>query len=281
MSVIQEHNKVIVNFKNISSTEIYLHGATVTSWKVNGIEKLFLSPKAILDGSKAIRGGIPLVFPHFGKRADSQLPQHGFARTAKWNCIGTSSDDEQGISVKFELLSSQVDQSLKSLWPHECRLEYTVKINATELTTGLEVKNIGNNSFVFTPLLHTYFRVENINKVKVHGFQNQIARDDLTKITSPDPRPLATISQEVDRVYYCKNDITLSESGNANVTRIRKFNFPTVVLWNPWIEKSKGMADFGDDSFNRMTCIEVGDVIDGITLESGSVWEGYQVLSHL
>lgn len=41
---------------------IYLHGATITSWKVNGKELLFLSSKAVLDGSKPIRGGIPIVF---------------------------------------------------------------------------------------------------------------------------------------------------------------------------------------------------------------------------
>ena len=45
------------------SVTIYLYGATVTSWKANGEEQLFLSSKANLDGSKAIRGGIPLVFP--------------------------------------------------------------------------------------------------------------------------------------------------------------------------------------------------------------------------
>lgn len=45
------------------SVTIHLYGATVTSWKAHGQEQLFLSEKAILDGSKPIRGGIPLVFP--------------------------------------------------------------------------------------------------------------------------------------------------------------------------------------------------------------------------
>ena len=45
------------------SVTVYLYGATVTSWKANGQEQLFLSEKALLDGSKPIRGGIPLVFP--------------------------------------------------------------------------------------------------------------------------------------------------------------------------------------------------------------------------
>lgn len=43
---------------------VYLYGASVTSWKLaNGEEQLFLSSKAKLDGSKAIRGGVPIVFP--------------------------------------------------------------------------------------------------------------------------------------------------------------------------------------------------------------------------
>jgi glucose-6-phosphate 1-epimerase len=41
---------------------------------VDGKEKLFLSSKAILNGTKAIRGGIPLVFPQFGPGV---LQQHG------------------------------------------------------------------------------------------------------------------------------------------------------------------------------------------------------------
>ena len=37
-------------------------GATVTSWKCNGQEMLFVSQQAVLNGTKAIRGGIPLIF---------------------------------------------------------------------------------------------------------------------------------------------------------------------------------------------------------------------------
>ena len=45
--------------------QILLHGATVLSWQVgkHKEEQLFLSDKAVLDGSKPVRGGIPLVFP--------------------------------------------------------------------------------------------------------------------------------------------------------------------------------------------------------------------------
>lgn len=55
---------VVATLPSGESVTVYLYGATVTSWKLaNGEEQLFLSEKAVLDGSKAIRGGVPLVFP--------------------------------------------------------------------------------------------------------------------------------------------------------------------------------------------------------------------------
>jgi hypothetical protein len=38
------------------------YGATVTSWVAGGKERLFVSDKASLDGSKPIRGGVPICW---------------------------------------------------------------------------------------------------------------------------------------------------------------------------------------------------------------------------
>ena len=49
------------------SVDVLLYGATVVSWKDSeGDEKLWVSDAAKLDGSKPVRGGIPLVFPVCG-----------------------------------------------------------------------------------------------------------------------------------------------------------------------------------------------------------------------
>lgn len=59
-----EGNKVVARLATGESITVSLFGATIISWKLaNGAEQLWLSNKAILDGSKPIRGGIPLVFP--------------------------------------------------------------------------------------------------------------------------------------------------------------------------------------------------------------------------
>ena len=46
---------------------------------------IFLSPKSHFAPGKAIRGGVPLVFPWFAERKGG-LPggMHGFARTLPW-----------------------------------------------------------------------------------------------------------------------------------------------------------------------------------------------------
>ena len=81
------------------------YGATVISWKHKGSEQLFLSKKTPLDGSAAIRGGIPIVFPVFGSPTDHEdhkglekLPKHGFARTSHWE-VGKSADSGDQSSV--------------------------------------------------------------------------------------------------------------------------------------------------------------------------------------
>lgn len=62
-SVQSTGGKVVATLPTGDSVEILLYGATVTSWKSGGKENLWLSSEANLEGKKAVRGGIPVVFP--------------------------------------------------------------------------------------------------------------------------------------------------------------------------------------------------------------------------
>ena len=75
-------DRVEASLASGESVIVHLFGATVTSWKLaNGEEQLFLSEKAHLDGSKPIRGGIPLVFP-----VRTLLPSPAAGLLDKLNC---------------------------------------------------------------------------------------------------------------------------------------------------------------------------------------------------
>ena len=54
---------------------VCLFGANITSYTVGGKPVLFLSRSAVLDTTKPIRGGIPLVFPQFGPGAWPRRPR--------------------------------------------------------------------------------------------------------------------------------------------------------------------------------------------------------------
>lgn len=112
---------ISLNCSQGAAAEIRLFGATVTSWKATEksggelIERLFVSSKAILDGSKAIRGGIPVVFPCFGppEHPDhSKLPQHGFARNEFWAFDSVVMDNDAGVSVRLSKHRSLVHQRI-------------------------------------------------------------------------------------------------------------------------------------------------------------------------
>jgi hypothetical protein len=62
-TVHSDGKKVTASLPSGDSVEVMLYGATVTSWKNNGQENMWLSSNAHMDGSKAIRGGVPVVFP--------------------------------------------------------------------------------------------------------------------------------------------------------------------------------------------------------------------------
>ena len=51
------------------------------------------------------------------------------------------------------------------------------------------------------------------------------------------------------------------------------------VVWNPWDKKAKAMADFGDDEYKHMLCVEAAAIERPITLKPGEEWRGRQELS--
>ena len=177
---------------------VHLFGATVISWKCGNEEQLFVSKSSKFDGSKAVRGGIPLVFPNFGPWSCG--PQHGFARVSWWTLAVSPFIDSNGNTVGvFELKDTE---ETRKLWNFQFLLRYKVCLGKGKLTTELEIINSGKQSFDFTTLLHTYLQVEDIHDCHVTGLNNckytdkVSGKSDLVELSSK-----VTIGENIDRVY--------------------------------------------------------------------------------
>lgn len=273
-----ESDRVKLSLSSGESAEILLHGATVISWKAGGEEKLFLSDKAVLDGTKAVRGGIPLVFPVFGKSSEgptATLPQHGFARISKWELLGKISESETSVQVDFGLGPENLSVDARKQWPYDFGLIYSVVLGKTSLETKMLVRNEGGESFDFNMLFHTYLRVPDITTVSVSGLKGITYKDKVLKgAVATEESASVTIAAEVDRAYENVPGTVSVDSGGKALFKVERSNLADVVVWNPW-EGASGMADFGPaDGYKNMLCIEAGAVSKWHTLETQNIWEG-------
>ncbi|KAJ2898834.1 hypothetical protein GGI21_000693 [Coemansia aciculifera] len=266
-------SRLVVSTRLGSSAEVYLYGATVTSWKCGGKERLFVSKQAKLDGSKPVRGGIPLVFPQFGP---GDLPQHGFARTRVWTLL---SAEEHGESVVVNLQLKDNEDTRASKWPYKFDLLYTIDLTETTLSTIIKYENVDSQPFSFTSLMHTYLRVPDIASTTVAGLKDVAYVDKIKGGTDlVEERDEVTVEANEDRVYVNVPGVVTVRYGDESIA-IRRFNFKDIVLWNPWAEKAAEMADFGNDEFPQMICVEAGTVASEISLRPGQTISCGQILT--
>eukprot|EP00904_Undaria_pinnatifida_P007942 jgi/Undpi1/4278/HiC_scaffold_17.g07644.m1 len=250
-----------------------------------GREVLFLSKEAVFNGAKAIRGGIPLVFPQFGQ-PDKAMPSHGVARTAAWQLSGEDTPEADG-HIKANFLLGHSDETLAK-WPHKFSLRYEVDLAEDVLGVTLHITNTGDEAFEFQSLLHTYIAVPEIESVQIEGFHNVPYVDQLeNNAKSTDERAQAVFTREVDRIYTGEiGDVSVVGGTKVSNTCVKAANegpevcVPVdVVLWNPWIAKAKSLGDFGDEEYHNMVCIEPGIVSKFHSIAPGETYSLKQVIT--
>lgn len=280
-----DSERVTLKLATGESVVILLYGGTVISWQTAGQERLFLSDAAKLDGTKAVRGGIPLVFPVFGKseeKAVASLPQHGFARISKWELLGKTTDSSSHVQVDLGLSQQNLDPEIRQKWSHAFGLIYSVVLGRKTLETKMVVRNEGTDSFAFHVLFHTYLKVPDVTNTSVGGLRG-ITYADKTQggATFEESSSTLAIAGETDRVYKSVPGPVTIQSGPDALYRIERSGLDDVVVWNP-AETSSQIGDFAPkDGWKSMLCVEAGSVSEWQKLEGGSVWEGGQVISLL
>ena len=207
------------------AAEIYLHGATLTSWVPRGgSEVIFTSRQAVFDGSTAIRGGIPLCLPEFGVGINGDaVPKHGWARIAPWQPRMVASTDDGGVRA---LLSVSRDH-LTAL--------YEVEVGET-LRLGLSLRNDGNAPRTVEAAAHTYLSVHDVTASLISGLAGASYSDNLARSPQEAHRVQdgdVRISSPVDRIYDSAEPITVTDPGHERTIHVDKRNAPSTIVWNP------------------------------------------------
>ncbi|BCM93074.1 putative glucose-6-phosphate 1-epimerase [Abditibacteriota bacterium] len=230
--------------------ELYLQGAHLTRFK----DWLYLSSRSHFAEGKAIRGGIPVVFPWFGpKRDDASAPQHGWARTSLWNI--------EGQSQSSALLAVRNDE-----W--YVRLHYGF---GDTLTVTVEVQNLATKARSFELALHSYFTVSDVTKVQIEGLDSLTYRDKTRGNERFTQSGTLHFEGEVDRIYLnAPSPLHIVDGMQGYELR---GDWASAVTWNPGATKAAQMSDLGEGEWQNFVCLEVGAIADNaIELAPQATW---------
>lgn len=212
-------------------------GGLVTHWQVRGEALLFLDEATLVDATKNVRGGVPLLFPNagplpatgatFAGRTITQ-PQHGLARTSAWSVVQAIADDD---TARVELLLTSTEQTKRG-FPFDFESRLACSLSDTDLTLEWAFTNTGDAPLPLHAGLHPYFSVPVAQKANARV---PTTASQLKDRRSGEVRPMAPV-----RFDDGEPDLAFLEHGPAATlhrgdgSRIELSSTPqlsTLVLW--------------------------------------------------
>ena len=244
---------------------ITLYGAHLVSWKPTlsssavSQERLFVSSLSALDGKRAIRGGVPVIFPQFGERGSGM--RHGFARVSTWRALEQGEADGAAFAV-LALTPADLAPDLAAAWPFSFELRLRVAVRGAGLDMQLDVRNTGTQAFPFAAALHTYHQVEDVEAVRIDGVHAETL----------------AITDKLDQIFEGIAGDIVFDTG-ADKLHLHQAGFKDAVVWNPGAADAAALSDMEDEEYRRFVCIEPA-LLQPSTLEPGGSWRGeYRVVA--
>jgi glucose-6-phosphate 1-epimerase len=254
-----------------TAIEAALQGAHLFTWEPVGTRPvLFTSPRTEYASGRAIRGGVPLIFPWFGPRTGHpESPAHGFARTLPWSLEEASVDPDGAACLRFRLADSP---TTRAAWPHAFAAEFTIHA-AHELRMRLALRNTGDAAFTSEAALHTYFAVSDVRSITVHGLEDTEYLDKPSGGTRlrQDASPIR-FAGEVDRMYlHTDATVVIDDPAWKRRIEIAKAGASATVVWNPWLDRARKLADLGEENWTGFVCVETAAAAENaLTLPPGA-----------
>ncbi|MEZ8464993.1 D-hexose-6-phosphate mutarotase [Vibrio splendidus] len=259
---IVEHEgvKLVRVIHDKANAAISLFGGHVVSFQPQGQQDLiWMSQQAKFDGKTALRGGIPVCWPWFGRIA---APAHGFARSSEWQLV-EHRESEAGVIVSLGL---KPNEETLAVWPHQFDARLNVEIG-DQLKVTLDVKNTDSQPWTFSGALHTYLNVGDIHNTTTTGMGAEYI-DSLQGGKICKGGSELVLTDTIDRVYtQPEAQIFVADKNLDRTLTVENHGHNSAVLWNPWAEGATAMGDMQDDGYLTMMCVE--STLHAPSLEAG------------
>lgn len=237
----------------LCQAEVSLYGAQVLQWTPTGqLPVIFMSPQAIFEQGKALRGGIPICWPWFGKNTeDASLPSHGVARTAMWQLAQT--EELEDGTVKLVLALPPTAELMPS---GALIIELGKELLISLLTLDVQ------RTMPFSAAMHTYFAVSDYETVAVTGLEECAFTEYADDATPHCEDPLIPAGH-IDRIYHPvpeQQEITIHDPAWERSIRILRDGSASAVVWNPGEQLAAGMKDLGAPASRGFLAVETAAV---------------------
>ena len=165
-------------------------------------------------------------------------------------------------------------EETRRIWDHPFHVELSVRFGA-ELGIRMAVRNTGSEAFDCEMAFHPYFVVGDIRKVGVRGLRGATYISKTEGMARKvDVAEEVRFEGETDRVYLGATGECVMEEPGRRTVFFEKSGSRSTVVWNPWVAKAAAMADFGDEEWPRMICVEQANAADdALQIGAGQVFE--------
>lgn len=269
---------VLIELVNdFGTASLTTYGGTLLSYvPAGGSDLLWVSETAVYDGSRPVRGGVPVCWPWFGPYdpgtmgadpTDAAKKAHGFARYEHWEVEAVSSLPDGATQV---IVGLAPNPSIATAWPHDFRLQLAVTLGE-KLRVDLIGQNLSQRDWIVGEALHTYFRVGEAEGLAIRGLEGIQYVDKLRNNALLTQNETLRVDPPLDRVFQDHTGtVIIDDTGQGRAIELTKDRSASTVVWNPGKEGARGLADMPDDDYHVMVCVEACNALkNSYTLHAG------------
>ena len=262
----------LIDLPHGDSVRVCDFGAQVLSWNARGQWRMFLSERAVLDGTAAVRGGVPVCFPQFNARGP--LPKHGLARRTTWQWLHAQVDGN-AITARW---CWDAPAPLHAEFPHGLRAELAVTLSPDTLRVQLSATNTGSSALAFTGALHTYLAVQGADIAALNGLEGAAFWDAAKHFSPAIQHGPVLLGEEIDRVYARSAQPLQLRDAAGTLQISQDAAWPETVVWNPGPALCATLPDMQGADWMRMLCVEAAAINQPVALQPGQHWQAAQTL---